>query len=112
MRQLLYKIDYDIEHCFIGFSFRTLTIRGRVYGRQIKFLWWKKTFYTYTLNVPYIKNPYYDGEYATNKILRSCASMIKQGLRDKIFEFKHGKPLIIENYHDGKRVFQGLGESD
>lgn len=89
MKQLLYKLDYKVDKCYIGYGYGPLTIKGRIYSRQIRFLWWKKTFYTYTMNVPYVRDPYYDVEYSTNRILHSYASMVKQTLIDKINELKY-----------------------
>ena len=88
MKKLVYKIDYPVEDLFIGNSRRTITIEGRVYKEERKSLWRNKVFYTYTLNVPYIENPYYNGEYSTNRILGVCASSVKQALIDKINELK------------------------
>lgn len=95
-KKLVYKFDQELQDCFIGGDFRNLTIKGRVYRKQRKFLWWSRVFYTYTINVPYIKNPYWDGEYATNRILRSYASSMKQKLIDKINEFKENDNTGIE----------------
>ena len=88
MKKLVYKCDHKIKHCFIGGSFGDLTIEGRIYRKEKKFLWYNKVSYTYTINVPYIKDPFYDGEFGTNRILRSYAFSMKQRLIDKINEFK------------------------
>lgn len=88
MKKLVYKIDYPVENLFIGNSHRTITIKGRVYREEKKFLWKRKVLYTYTLNVPYIEDPYYNGEFSTNCILRSYASSVRQELIDKINELE------------------------
>ena len=88
MKKLVYKIDCPVENLFIGSSHRTVTIEGRVYKEEKKSLWRNRVFYTYTLNVPYIEDPFYDGEFNTNRILGVYASSIKQALIDKINELK------------------------
>ena len=106
MKKLVYKCDHKIKHCFIGGSFGDLTIEGRIYRKEKKFLWYNKVSYTYTINVPYIKDPFYDGEFGTNRILRSYASSMKQRLIDKINEFK-------ENDNTGIKGQKGeVGESN
>lgn len=49
MKKLLYKLDYKIDECFIGYGYGSLTIKGRVYSRQIRFLWWKKLSYEFRI---------------------------------------------------------------
>lgn len=88
MKKLIYKYDYVIKDCFIGNSTRDLTIMGRIYKIKIKFLWWTKVFYTYTITTPYIKKPYYNGEFDTNTILKSYSKLVKQVLIDEINKFK------------------------
>lgn len=88
MKKLVYKIDYPVEDLFIGASRRTVTIEGRIYKEEKKSLWRSKVFYTYTLNVPYIEKPFYDGEFNTNRILGVYASHVKQTLVDKINELE------------------------
>lgn len=97
MKKLRYKLDYKVNNCHVGYGYDPLIIKGRVYSKQIRFLWWKRTFYTYTMNVPYIKDPFYDSEYFTNRILHSYASMVKQTLIDKIDELKHKENVLSIN---------------
>jgi hypothetical protein len=96
MKKLVYKIDYPVENLFIGNSRRTVTIEGRVYKEERKSLWRSKVFYTYTLNVPYIEDPFYDGEFNTNRILGVYASSVKQVLIDKINELEENDDTRTE----------------
>ena len=58
--------------------------------KEIKKSWFKKprTTYTYTISTPLIEDPFYDGEYGTNRILKAYSIQMKQHLIDKIQEFK------------------------
>lgn len=88
-KQLVYSEDISINDLFVGLQSVTLVISGRVYKNTRKFLGWDlKPKYTYTLNVPYVEKPYFDGEYGTNKILRAKSEILKQALLDKIAEFE------------------------
>lgn len=87
--QLIYSKDITIDNLFVGLKYISLTISGRIYKTSRNFLGWAlKPQYSYTLSVPYIDNPYFDGEYGTNKILRSKAENLRQIMLDKISEFK------------------------
>lgn len=98
MKQLIYSIDKKLENLFIGNSRRDLTISGRIYKYDISFLWFKfKPIYRYTINVPFISNPFYDGEYSTNRTLRTYRKILKQELLDKIQEFKEDKTINTRN---------------
>ena len=78
-KQLVYSKDISVDNLFVGLKYVTLVISGRVYKNTRKFLGWDlKPRYTYTLNVPYVENPYFDGEYGTNKILRAKSEILKQ----------------------------------
>lgn len=77
-KQLVYSKDITIDNLFVGLKYISLTISGRIYKTSRSFLGWTlKPQYSYTLSVPYIDSPYFDGEYGTNKILRSKAEDIK-----------------------------------
>lgn len=86
-KQLVYSKDISVDNLFVGLKYVTLVISGRVYKNTRKFLGWDlKPRYTYTLNVPYVENPYFDG--GTNKILRAKSEILKQILLDKIAELE------------------------
>lgn len=89
MTKLVYSINKVIKDLYIGNSYRDLTIAGRVYKKDRKFLGYDlKPKYYYTVNIPLIRYPFYDGEHSTNRILKSYGKIIKQELLDKIQEFK------------------------
>lgn len=89
MTKLVYSIDKVIEHLFIGMSRRDLTISGRIYRKDRKFLGFDlKPKYYYTINIPLIDDPFFDGEFATNRILNSYSIILKQELIDKIKELE------------------------
>ena len=73
MKELVYTKDLVIEDLFVGgYSHNNLTISGRIY-KEIKKSWFKKprTEYTYTISTPFIEDPFYDGEYGTNRVLKA-----------------------------------------
>lgn len=92
MRELVYTKDLVIESLYIGCSHRDLTISGRIYKETKKF-WFKKpkVEYTYTISTPLIEDPFYDGEYGTNRILKAYSTQMKQHLIDKIQEFEENE---------------------
>lgn len=99
-KQLVYSKDITIDNLFVGLKYISLTISGRIYKTSRSFLGWTlKPQYSYTLSVPYIDSPYFDGEYGTNKILRSKAENLRQIMLDKISEF--------EEENDRKNLRQG-----
>lgn len=89
MKKLVYSIDKVVENLFIGNSYRNLTISGRIYKEYRKFLGFDlKPKYTYTISIPLLKDPFYDGEFSTNRILKSYSIVLKQELIDKIKELE------------------------
>lgn len=93
MKELVYTKDLIIEDLFIGgYSHKNLTISGRIY-KEIKKSWFKKPKieYTYTISTPLIEDPFYDGEYGTNRVLKAYSVQMKQHLIDKIQEFKENE---------------------
>lgn len=88
-KQLVYSKDIPEDNLFVGLRYVTLVISGRIYRQSRKFLWWKlRPKYTYRISVPYIRNPYFDGEYSTNTILQTKAEGLKQAILDKILELE------------------------
>lgn len=88
-KELVYHTDVTINKLFIGLEHRDFIISLRIYKHKRKlFNWELKPSFSYTINVPYIRNPFYDGEYGTNKILKTKEVMLRQVAIDKIEEFK------------------------
>lgn len=89
MEKLVYQLNNTIESLYVGDSYRDLTIMGRIYKKERTFMGYRlKPKYRYTISIPLIRNPFYDGEYSTNRTLKSYAKIIKQKLLDKIQELK------------------------
>ena len=88
MKTLVYTKDITLGNLFVGAYYtKSLTISGRIY-KKIRKLWFRKPKYTYTISIPFIEKPFYDGEYGTNRILKAYSIQMKQHLIDKIQEFK------------------------
>lgn len=89
-KKLEYKLDYTVQDLFLGpYTRDDITICGRIYSYYKKRFFRKpKKEYTYTVNVPYIEDPYFDGQFVTNKILKLYYEKVKQMLIDKIDELK------------------------
>ena len=72
MRRLLSKKVYKVERLWCYSRFYTANITGLLYLKTRKFLWWNLSPVLYIEEkVPYIDDPYYDGEYGTNNHLSS-----------------------------------------
>ncbi len=72
--------------CLTGFY--SAKIIGYIYIVRRKFLWWKlKPYLGVRVHTPYMENPYFDGERATNRILSSLEIEMRSELKiekDKI----------------------------
>ena len=72
MRRLLCKKVYKVERIWSYSRYYTATITGLLYVETRKFLWWELPPILYIeVKVPYIDEPFYDGEYGTNNRLSS-----------------------------------------
>lgn len=88
-KQLVYSKDITIDNLFVGLKYISLTISGRIYKTSRSFLGWTLKPQLVILSAfPTFDSPYFDGEYGTNKILRSKAENLRQIMLDKISEFK------------------------
>lgn len=78
-KQLVYSKDITIDNLFVGLKYISLTISGRIYKTSRSFLGWTlKPQYSYTLSVPYIDSPYFDGE----RQLQSLSKWIHENKAD------------------------------
>lgn len=86
MKTLKIRIkSIEVPNCFVGGRYMTLEIITRIYKK--KFLWW--TTYSIDQSIPYIDDPFFDGEYNTNKRLASVAKMEYEWAKTKIMEAKY-----------------------
>lgn len=84
-KSIIYQLDYVVENCFIGLSHRNLIIKGIIYEISIKIFNFEIIrFYKKQIFTPYIKDPFYDGEYATNTLLKSYTIQLNGALEDKL----------------------------
>lgn len=72
MRRLIQKKVWRVKKLWCLNGWYEADMTGLLYIVQHKFLWWKtKPYLEYDIFVPYIAEPYYNGEYATNERLSS-----------------------------------------
>ena len=91
-KKLVYSKDQVIKDLYIGMCLKDLTISGRIY-KEISRSWFGKlkTKYTYTISVPFIEKPFYNGEYNTNRILKVYSIQMEQHLIDKVEKLKENE---------------------
>ena len=109
MKKLVYTKDLTVKDLFIGgYNHRNLTISGRIY-KEIKKSWFgkPKTKYTYTISVPFIEDPFYDGEFSTNRILKVYSIQMEQHLIDKVEELKENGRSRKENRNPERTYKKG-----
>lgn len=89
-KELVYTDSITIPNLFIALRREDFTIYGYIYKEYYKRLFRKpKIKYSYTMNIPYIPEPYYDGEYNTNRILRVKAKIFENQLKLKILKLEN-----------------------
>ena len=72
MRKLISKKVYNVERLWCYKRYYDANITGLLYLKTRKFLWWDlKPILYIEVKVPYIDEPFYDGEYGTNRRLSS-----------------------------------------
>ena len=81
----IYIKTIEVSSCFVGGRYMTLEIITRIYKK--KFLWW--TIYSIDQSIPYIVDPFFDGEYNTNKRLAVIAKSEYEWAKTKIMEAKY-----------------------
>lgn len=85
MKKLVYQTDKILNNLFIAGRYEDITISGRIYRIDRKFLGFRlKPIYRYTINSPRLLTPLYDGEFNTCKLLQYHSQMLEQELKDKI----------------------------
>ena len=85
MKTKFYIKTIEVPKCFVGGRYMTLEIITRIYKK--KFLWW--TTYSIDQSIPYIDDPFFDGEYNTNKRLAVVAKSEYEWAKTKIMEAKY-----------------------
>lgn len=72
MRKLISKKVYKVGRLWCYNRYYDANITGLLYLKTRKFLWWELPPILYIeVKVPYIDEPFYDGEYGTNNRLSS-----------------------------------------
>lgn len=71
--KIVKRIERKLEHAFVGGSFMAITASCTVLRVRHRFLFWTRTDYEVKKDVPYIQNPFYDGDYSTNNRLSVVA---------------------------------------
>lgn len=72
MRKLISKKVYKVKRLWCYKRYYDVNITGLLYLKTRKFLWWDlKPILYIEVKVPYFDEPFYDGEYVTNRRL-SC----------------------------------------
>lgn len=85
MKTKIYIKTREVPNCFVGGQYMTLEIITRIYKK--KFLWW--TTYSIDQSIPYIGDPYFNGEYNTNKRLAVVTKSEYEWAKTKIMEAKY-----------------------
>lgn len=105
---LLKTIKREVPDCWSMVTYKA-TIYGYLYMVTRKFLWWELKPYFYSkVRVPYIKKPFYDGEYATNRVLQTIGNEIMAEL--EVERSKYQNKLIKDNMakSEAKKVVRAL----
>lgn len=109
MAKLLLKtIKREVPDCW-SLDTYTSTIYGYLYRVTRKFLWWElKPYFYCKVRVPYIKKPFYDGEYSTNRRLQSISEEVMAEL--ELERSKCENKLIKDNMakSEAKKVVRAL----
>ena len=85
MKTKIHVKTIEVPCCFVGGRYMTLEIITRIYKK--KFLW--RTTYSIDQSIPYIDDPFFDGEYNTNKRLAVIAKSEYEWAKTKIMEAKY-----------------------
>ena len=85
-KTLLKKFTRTLNSAWVGCSFMDITIVFSVFKVHHKFLWKEWDSYEVEKNIPYIRDPFYDGEYNTNRRLEVLADMLNEQVGEFIRE--------------------------
>lgn len=89
-KELVYTDSITIPNLFIALRREDFTIYGYIYKEYHKRLFRKpKVKYSYIIDIPYIKNPFYEGECNTNRILQVKGKILENQLKLKIFTLEN-----------------------
>lgn len=91
MKKVIKTFSSTVKDCFLIGKHDDLTVTVNVYEETHKFLWWKRKIYFTKEYVPYIPDPHYDGEYATNDRLKMALIMLRSQVDIFINECKNNK---------------------
>jgi hypothetical protein len=69
--------------------YMTVNIFTTIIEREHKFLFWKWKSYDIKQVIPYIENPFYDGEYSSNRKLKTLARERYEIAKLKLIELKN-----------------------
>lgn len=87
-KELLHTISEKIEKCYIGLEYSDITIVGKVFQCRIKILG-KTIFKWYKYEIDkslLIKNPKYEREFETNRMIEDTRFRIKYSLECWIYD--------------------------
>lgn len=70
-------------------TYITVHVFTTIIEREHKFLFWKWKTYDIKQVVPYIEKPYYDGEYSSNRKLKTIATERYEIAKLKLIELKN-----------------------
>lgn len=87
-KELLHTISEKIEKCYIGLEYSDITIVGKVFQCRIKILG-KTIFKWYKYEIDkslLIKNPKYEREFETNRMIEDTRFRIKYNLECWIYD--------------------------
>lgn len=88
------KVIYNTKYVAEGWSLKTYSAELLTWIEEIQFLWIK--WYRIRQNIPYIKNPCYDGEYSTNIIFEHLASDEKTKAKLWLINYKNNKNDVTD----------------
>ena len=91
MKKIINTFSSTVENCYYVGGHCNLTVYVNVYEEIHKFLWWQWKIYSTKEYVPYIPDPHYDGEYATNDRLKMTLIMLRSQVDIFIDKCKNSK---------------------